>query len=177
MPTFSPTSTTTAKPTAAGHYYVRASVAATSDWLASRSVGEFDIAPATFEHATVTCETATYTGSAQQATVQVRISQQDPLAEGTDYELSCWLDEACTQPAPAGGPTDAGTYWVKATGRGNYAGSSAVGSFTIAPKELTITGGVSVAGRRLGGRRRDARRRRCRHPRGTYLRPRACRWQ
>ena len=147
VPTFSPTSTTTAKPTAAGHYYVRASVAATSDWAASRSVGEFDIAPATFEHATVTCETATYTGSAQKASVQVRIGQQDPLTEGTDYDVTCWLDEACTQPAPAAGPTDAGMYWVKATGRGNYAGSSAVGSYTIAPAELTITGGVSVAGR------------------------------
>ncbi|WP_248922390.1 InlB B-repeat-containing protein [Olsenella intestinalis] len=147
-PTFSPTSTSTTPPTTVGTYYVRGTVAGSANWNAGQQVASFTIAPATFDEATVAVEPLTYTGEALQPQVSVRIGTQPPLSADTDYTLTFFADAAGAQKIdPATDVVDAGTYYVQATGRGNYDGTAtAIQPFTVDQADSMAVGLAGYAG-------------------------------
>jgi uncharacterized Zn ribbon protein len=83
----------------------------------------FTIKQADLEDATATAATVTYTGDAQTAVLKVKDAKDNELTLGTDYTVS------------NAKKTDAGTYTVKITGKGNYTGSTTA-TFTISEVDL-----------------------------------------
>ncbi|WP_248922514.1 InlB B-repeat-containing protein [Olsenella intestinalis] len=137
------------KPTEVGTYWVRATVAGTDNWEAGESTASFEIRPATLENATVNVGPLTFTGMALEPAVEVMLGD-DPLAVGTDYTLVYFADEACTNPVDQ--ITDAGTYWVRATGAGNYAGSSVVASLSVSPADLSSGSVAAISDQRYAAK-------------------------
>ena len=94
------------------------------NYTGSKTVG-FNIAPADISKAKVTLENSlTYSGQEQIQKVTVTVGNMK-LTEGKDYTLS------------GNTGTNAGSYTVTVSGKGNYTGK-AIGKWTIAAKKLTI---------------------------------------
>ena len=113
-------------PTKAGDYTVTVSCeTATEIYTGSK---EFTIAQKSINGAEIELGTAlTYTGAEQTQTVSSVKLNDITLAEGTDYAVS------------ANTGTNAGSYTLSISGQNNYTGTLTK-SFTIAKKEITITG-------------------------------------
>ena len=65
------------------------------------------------------------------------------LTAGTDYTVSYKKVVEGTETSIIGAPKDAGTYKAVATGKGRYEGTSEA-VFTIAPKTVTVSSGISA---------------------------------
>ena len=113
-------------PTKAGDYTVTVSCeTATEIYTGSKA---FTIAQKSINGAEIELGTAlTYTGAEQTQTVSSVKLKDITLAEGTDYTVS------------ANTGTNAGSYTLSISGQNNYTGTLTK-SFTIAKKEITITG-------------------------------------
>ena len=139
-------------PSDAGSYWVKVAVAATNFYTAAEDTKQFTISKA---KATITLtlpQDAVYDGTSKEATAAV-VGVDGETATLT-AEISYYSNEEMTQIVSA--PTDAGTYYVKATfaGNDNYnAAEDATGNFSIAkaapqytePTGLTATYGQTLA--------------------------------
>ena len=139
-------------PSDAGSYWVKVAVAATNFYTAAEDTKQFTISKA---KATITLtlpQDAVYDGTSKEATAAV-VGVDGETATLT-AEISYYSNEEMTQVVSA--PTDAGTYYVKATfaGNDNYnAAEDATGNFSIAkaapqytePTGLTATYGQTLA--------------------------------
>ena len=139
-------------PSDAGSYWIKVAVAATNFYTAAEDTKQFTISKA---KATITLtlpQDAVYDGTSKEATAAV-VGVDGETATLT-AEISYYSDEEMTQEVSA--PTDAGTYYVKATfaGNDNYnAAEDATGNFSIAkaapqytePTGLTATYGQTLA--------------------------------
>ena len=81
----------------------------------------------------VSVASVTYNGSEQ--TAVVKYNETTNLVEGTDYNVS---------EANSNKGTNAGDYTFSITGKGNYTGTVSNLTFTITPKEVTVTGGITA---------------------------------
>ena len=143
------------KPQQKGTWYMRAAVAQADDYeaLVSAPVA-FEIKPATLDNANVTLSEATYTGAAQEPAATVQIGSQAPLNEGVDYVREYYRDESCSEASKveASDLVNAGTYYVKVIGKGNYAGSFTTKPYTIERAPLTLrAGSIQLTGRDYDG--------------------------
>jgi uncharacterized Zn ribbon protein len=125
--------------TKAGTYKV--TVVAKGNYRSEQEV-EFTIAKDSLSDATATADTVYYTGKAQTAELTVTDANSNTLKQGTDYTVS---DATYT---------DADTYTVKITGKGNYKGSteasfkigrSSVAKATIEVAKATYNGKSQTA--------------------------------
>ncbi|MEG0757704.1 MAG: cell wall-binding repeat-containing protein [Raoultibacter sp.] len=138
---------------AAGKYRVYANVASSqtgSSYEGETPKVEFEITAASLANAGIPALTAAggdaYTGTAKIFTgISLVGGAFTALTYNTDFELSFYTDPACLnqvkdEEGNPVGPTNAGTYYVKAIGKGNFAGAtSATGTYVITPKAIDAT--------------------------------------
>ena len=103
-----------------------------SDYTGSRTVS-FTIHPSDFFSASITPSYGTY-GEDTTAQVTVRFGNQTtPLTAGEDYEITVSGGTASIS-GDSISFTDAGTYQITITGRGNYDGATATLSYAVLPQ-------------------------------------------
>ncbi|MCQ2106882.1 MAG: InlB B-repeat-containing protein, partial [Fibrobacter sp.] len=113
------------RPSTAGTYVVRATVAETSNYVGGSATAEFTIAPAAIQVAL--SENKTYNGLAQTPTLTVK-SGETSLTENVDYTVS-WNRT---------GFVNADSYTVTVSGKNNYTGTETA-TFIIAKKSVEIS--------------------------------------
>lgn len=100
----------------------------------------------------VTIPRATYTSRKQEPSVTVTYGDRNlPLSAGTDFELEYYTNESYSSPASDADLVNAGTIYVKITGRGNYSEVvskdklSGSNVYVIEPRDINETN-VSIEG-------------------------------
>ena len=117
-------------PTNAGEYTVKATIAETANYLGGEATADFTISQADNSISNLTIDGWTYGEQAK-----------DPSATAAFGTVAYTYSNAENGTFTSNAPTDAGTWYVKATvaGTTNYKGAEAVTSFIIAPKTVDVS--------------------------------------
>ena len=102
---------------------------------------------------TIAASNDTYDGEKYEALPEIwDVTLNKKLVKDTDYELSYFTNDACTSPAGVSDLINYGTYYVKATGMGNYSDATSLStsykvtkkSVAVYTSDLTTTYGIAL---------------------------------